>query len=284
MTGPEVRRPALRYYGGQWRTARWIIGHMPSHRGYLEPCAGGFSVFLRKRPATVETLNDLNGRTVNFMRQLRDNSEELIRRIDLTPWAEDEYLACREPADDPVEDARRLYVRAWQSVHGAGNVNSGWRWMIDPDGRRNGLSPAADWIRHDLLAIAQRLRQAQIRNRDALEVIERVVDRPEYLIYFDPPYLKGLRVRRDGYGAFEVSEQWHRDAAALLRSHAGHVLVSGYRSALYEELYERHGWRRVDRSFQGNSGSMRRESLWMNPRAAAAREAVELPLLRRGTA
>lgn len=277
--GVTVTRPALRYYGGKWLAAPWVISCFPQHRAYLEPCAGGASVLARKRPCEVEVLNDANGRVVNFFRQLRDNAAELIRRVELTPWAEEEYRDCQRPADDPVEDARRLYVASWQSVHGAGNDRSGWRWMADPDVRR-GLSPSVDWIANDLTAFAQRLRRVHIMNRDALAVIRRMLAIDSCLIYFDPPYTLERRTRRDGYGAFEVTEEWHAEAAELLRRHAGYVVVSGYASQLYERLYEAHGWRRVDRSFQGNSGSTRVESLWLNPATQAALDHAELPLFR----
>lgn len=269
------KRPALRYYGGKWRAASWIVSHFPAHRAYLEPTCGGASVFLCKPPAEVETLNDANGRVINFFRQLRDNADELIRRIDLTPWAEDEYRGCRTPSDDPVEDARRFYVTSWQSVHGVGDLHSGWRWMIDPDGRR-GLSPAVDWIAHDLATVAARLRRAHIVNRDALAIIRRMLGVSECLIYFDPPYTVDQRTRKNGYGEYEVTKDWHIETAALLNQHAGPVVVSGYRSPLYDGLYD--GWRRVERSFQANSGAIRVESLWLNPAALRPLESEQLPL------
>ncbi len=277
-------RPALRQYGGKWTIAPWIIGYMPAHRAYLEPCAGGLSVFFRKPSVEVEIVNDLNSRVCNFFRQLRDNREELIRIIDLTPWAEDEYRLCKTPSDDLLEDARRLYVSSWQSVHGVGSNSSGWRWMADPDGRR-GLSPSVDWISHDLYAVAGRLRRAHIMNRDALKLIARMRLIDSCLIYFDPPYTLEKRTRKDGYSAFEVTEDWHVRAAELLRGHTGYVLVSGYQSDLYAALYEAYGWQRHDRKFQGNSGSIREESLWLNPTAVAALECEaerdELPLFAR---
>ena len=66
-----------------------------------------------------------------------------------------------------------------------------------------------------------------------------------------------------------MTEEWHAAAAGLLRAHAGPVLVSGYASELYADLYEAHGWRRVDRAFQANSGSTRVESLWISLTAQA---------------
>lgn len=44
----KVGRPPLRYHGGKWRLAEWIIRHMPPHRIYIEPFGGGGSVLMRK--------------------------------------------------------------------------------------------------------------------------------------------------------------------------------------------------------------------------------------------
>ncbi len=32
-----VARPLVRYHGGKWRMAPWILRHMPAHRVYVEP-------------------------------------------------------------------------------------------------------------------------------------------------------------------------------------------------------------------------------------------------------
>jgi DNA adenine methylase len=36
----EVKRPILRYHGGKWMLAPWIIEHMPAHRVYTESFVG----------------------------------------------------------------------------------------------------------------------------------------------------------------------------------------------------------------------------------------------------
>ena len=97
----QIKNPPLKYYGAKWRLAPWIISHFPPHTHYIEICGGAGGVLLRKERGKLETYNDIWDSVVNFFRVLRDNSDELIRKIELTPWARTEYLAHLEPTDDP---------------------------------------------------------------------------------------------------------------------------------------------------------------------------------------
>src|SRR5919204_6638148 len=81
---PPPTRPALRWFGGKWRLAGWIISHFPPHAAYCEPYGGAASVLLRKPPARLETWNDLHGRLVNFFQVLREQPDELVAALQLT--------------------------------------------------------------------------------------------------------------------------------------------------------------------------------------------------------
>ena len=70
-----VSRPAMRYLGGKWRLAPWIISHMPAHRTYTEPFGGAASVLLRKPRVHAEIYNDLDGEIANLFRVLRSPTE-----------------------------------------------------------------------------------------------------------------------------------------------------------------------------------------------------------------
>ena len=117
-----IKHPAMRYHGGKWRLAKWVISHMPEHRKYVEPFGGAAGVLLQKEPAYCEVYNDLDSEVVNFFRVLRDPvlSQRLIDACVLTPYARAEFELAYEPANDPVELARRLVVRASMGFGSAG--------------------------------------------------------------------------------------------------------------------------------------------------------------------
>lgn len=74
-------RPLVRYHGGKWRLAPWIIGQFPPHRIYVEPFWGGGSILLRKARCYAEVYNDLDGEIVNLFRTVRDRGDEFRREL-----------------------------------------------------------------------------------------------------------------------------------------------------------------------------------------------------------
>jgi DNA adenine methylase len=276
VMGAIATKPALHYYGGKWDLAPWIIGYFPPHDHYVEPCFGAGSVLLQKPMVKMETVNDLNGQVVNYFKVLRDRPSELIRLLDLTPWAVDEYKACQIISGDPLEDARRFHVQCWMSIHG-GPLPTGFRMQNSLSTRYS--NPATDLINHDLQTIAGRLKNLQILNEDAIRMLRRYEKADDALIYFDPPYVLSTRSHQTGYAEFE--NDLHFAAAEILRRIPGYVVISGYACQQYTELYEDHGWHRIDRLTQTNSGGKRTESIWLSPRTwIAMQNHAGLPLFQ----
>jgi DNA adenine methylase len=80
------------------------------------------------------------------------------------------------------------------------------------------------------------------------------------LIYSDPPYLRRTRSSGRSY-RFDYEEQDHIELLNLLRTLPCHVILSGYPSALYDDLLD--GWRSLELQVM-NQGGVRTEKLWFN--------------------
>jgi DNA adenine methylase len=120
-------------------------------------------------------------------------------------------------------------------------------------------------IDDELPRIIERLRRVQMLCRPALDVI-RDWDSPDTLYYLDPPYLAETRSSKKVY-AVEMTDQDHRELSAVLAGVQGKVVLSGYPSTLYDELYA--GWRTVESEIAnhaagGATKARKIEKLWMN--------------------
>lgn len=280
MTVSKPPAPALRYHGAKWKIAPWIIGHFPSHSIYVELFGGSAGVLLQKKPSPVEVYNDLDGEVVNFFRVLREQPEALARAIASTPYARAELETAWEPADEPLEAARRFAVRSWLSIGGPTTQwRSGFRYR-----RRYADNLLARWnsLPSVLLAVAQRMKGVIIENA-SYEVVLQRFDAPNTLFYCDPPYLGDTRSKWGKFRAayrFEFTDADHVALAEALRAVQGMVVLSGYAHSLYEELYETHGWVRHCLSTVNQNGSRAVECLWLNP--AVQRRSRQLSLFSLG--
>jgi DNA adenine methylase len=272
-------RPPTNYYGAKTRLAPWIAGLLPPCRTYVEAFAGSAAVLFAKPPSPTEVLNDLDGQVVNFFRVLRERPAELARALRLTPYARGEYEQLAPCHDDPelgeVERARRWFVRVNQSIsHLAGwGRPSGWAAAFNTNGADHAHKFAAITDRLD--ACADRLRCVHLEQRPAVEVIAKYA-KPgaDAVVYCDPPYLAGTRsarTKRRGadYAVEYATQADHRALAEALHATPAAVLLSGYPSALYEQLYA--GWWRVERTItrptsntSGGRGAAAVEVVWSN--------------------
>ena len=276
-----LTRPALRYHGGKWRLAPWIISYFPPHRVYVEPFGGAGSVLLRKPRAYSEVYNDRWRRVVDVFTVLRDpvQAAELRRRLELTPFSRDEFEAADEETHeaeaDIIERARLTIIRSFMG-HGSESTRADSSTGFRSNSNCNHTTPAHDWANWPAVvpAYVERLAGVVIENQDAALVMERH-DGPDTLHYCDPPYPHSTRTLRHGY-AFEMTDDDHCDFADALSRLQGMVVVSGYPCELYDGLFS--GWHRVETTALADGARKRTEVLWLNERAEEALEASRLPL------
>jgi len=265
------QRPVLRYHGGKWLLAPWIISHFPEHRIYVEPFGGAASVLMQKPRCYSEVYNERSGEVVNLFRVLRERGHELREALMTTPFARDEYRCSFEPCTDELESARRLVVRSFQGFGSNSNrreVRSGFR----NNANRSGTTPAHDWehLPHCMDAMIDRLRGVVIENKDAMDLMQQM-DRNDVLHYCDPPYPHSTRMESSATKGYdhEMSDDDHRRMAKVLNALNGSVVLSGYPCVLYDEELFPH-WHRLSRRALADGARERTECLWLNPRAVDA--------------
>ncbi|MFI6485178.1 DNA adenine methylase [Nonomuraea sp. NPDC050663] len=257
-------RPPFQYYGAKGKLAPFLASLLPPHEVYVEPFAGSAAVFFAKKPAKIETINDLNGDLIAFMRTLRDQPKALIRAVQFTPYARAEHQQAKlgDATATDLERARRWWIQCTQSR--SGEAGASWR---RPTSRTRVNNPAgAKRASTSLRWHAARLREAFIEQCDALELIQRM-DSPTTAFYVDPPYLRSTRNEfGSGHYVKEMDkEHQHVPLLKILAACEGAVVLSGYRSDLYDDMLP--GWRRIDFRVRNAASDERRhavESVWVN--------------------
>lgn len=263
-------RPPFAYYGGKTSLADAIVALLPSHTHYVEPFAGSLAVLLAKPRSKMETVNDLDKDLMTFWQVLRDQPDELARRMALTPHSRAEHTAsyALDSADD-IERARRVWVLLSQG-RGSTLRKTGWRFYRDPAGSSCSMPDYLTAYVDRVPPAAARLHGVSLECRDALEVVREYGKHPNVLLYCDPPYLATSR-NSTNYRHEMAAVDQHEDLAAALHDCEATVVLSGYHSPLYDDLYA--GWARVEMSaWTGNgirgeatkTAGDRVEVLWSN--------------------
>jgi DNA adenine methylase len=281
-SGPKRILPPLKWHGGKYYLAGRIVAKMPPRckkplapdendvgwLHYCEPYFGGGSVWLVNDPNGIsEVVNDLHGRLTNFWRTLQgeESFPHFVRVLEATPFSEAEWQHASEPNPaDPVDDAVRFFVHCRQSLAGRMNAFAPLTRMRT---RRGMNEQASAWLKavEGLADVHARLKRVSILNRDALDVI-RQQDGSRTLFYLDPPYLAETRATEDVY-AFEMSVKQHEALLETILACKGRVMLSGYRSELYDQKlrdWTRHEFTLPNQAAAGKQKRLMVEVVWCN--------------------
>lgn len=262
--------PPFAYYGGKTTLAPKIAAMFPAHAHYVEPFAGSLAVLLAKPRSDMETVNDLDGDLVTFWRVLRDRPDELERVTDLTPHARGEHISAYDlDIPDELERARRVWVLLSQG-RGATLRRTGWRFYRDPAGSTYSMPDYLAAYAARIPSCARRLHGVSLECRPALELVADYGQHSNVLLYCDPPYLRTSR-NSTNYRHEMSDGADHEALASALHACAATVVLSGYASPLYQDLYA--GWHRTElAAWTGNgirngatkTDGARTEVLWSN--------------------
>lgn len=250
--------------------AKDIVKLFPKHKLYVEGFGGAAHVLFAKGQTGMEVYNDIHHCLYLFFKLIREGNEELIRKIQLTPYSREEFESSKDWRNEPdeIERVRKFYCATVQSVN---NVGNGWSYVKESHGRSMSLSVSRFLTSIDvnLVNAVERLRTAQIDNLDILELLDKY-DSTDTLFYLDPPYVDFTRKSLNQY-EHEMTIEQHQAMVKRLLTIKGKVVLSGYDNEVYKDLLDA-GWTKqllgeyAKYSQKGNIGVLDKaqEFVWIN--------------------
>jgi DNA adenine methylase len=260
-----LERQILRWLGGKWKMAPWIITHFPNHEVYIEAFGGGANVLFRKESSRIEIYNEKHDDLVNFFQIIadRDNSNKLIAALSVVPFSREEFNLSYEPCIDPIGRAVKFLV--------FNHMGFGTHSMMVKTGFRSGEYPPKRWskIGIDVAEASNLCNGLIVTQMDAINLIQQRDD-SRTLFYLDPPYVQETRGTTRGY-AHEMNDQQQE---AFLQTCASRtnamIVISGYRCKMYNDMLP--GWLVVEKEALAERTKPKIEVLWINPAAQEAKK------------
>lgn len=254
----------LHYFGSKGRPElnRWIRGLLPdSYELYVEPYAGMLGVLLNRGKSRREIVNDLDGGIVNWWCVIRDKADEFKHKLEWTPNSEELYYDAYDTLNEGshVDRAIKLtIVMILGRMQSATRRHFGYR-------IHQGSSKTFDPIMDQVLLLRDRMKHVVIRNVDAIELLERMANSGDAVIYCDPPYATA------DTSLYRVDVQ--HDLTDVLMSQAGKVAISGYNNEWDHLDWQRHELVvKYANGILGEKQPDRTEVLWTNYRAGSQLE------------
>ena len=249
------------YYGGKQRIATKIIPLIPKHTVYCEPFAGGASVlFMKPWPSVTnsidyrEVINDTNLLVYTFYQQFRDNTEELVKRISLTPYSEKDHaesiIICKNPEKyEPVIVAWAFFVNINTSF--SKTLSNGWGRAVFT----SNLSYTWYSRIENCFKLLNRMQGVHISNVDAIKCIQQW-DSPQTFFFIDPPYVGTDMGHYKGYTQDDLNL-----LIATLKNIDGSFILTGYQNNSYPADWETYYIKTVNSaSGKGKAGNNRNKS------------------------
>lgn len=248
----EMRIKAiLPYFGGKRSLAKKVVGLIGKHRVYWEPFCGSLAIAFAKPKCEMETVNDMYGDVINLARVLQQKPlairlyDKLYRSVYCEQLFNDAKKRCfsnlNPYTDQPdVERACDLMLASWMGINGfAGtkryNYTFAMRWCVGGGQGSTRWANVVSSIPH----WHKRLRQIVITNRNGFEMLDKIKDDNDVVIYCDPPYFQ----KSSKYIHDFKPEQHEQLAGALQRFKKARVIVSYFYHPKLTELYAK--WKLV---------------------------------------
>lgn len=184
QTLDKVPQP-LGWAGGKNRLVNKLIDKVPSHDVYVEPMAGGASLFWAKHPAKKNVLNDVNSDLMSFYENLK-NVKNL--KCDMSPDAK-KFENIKQKKSKGVCDFLYLNKSSMgnrmETFMPMGKRGNGGKKCKDTG---NYINCNVKNIADKIDKVSEKANMATLENKDFRNIIKKY-DSPNTFIYLDPPYV-----------------------------------------------------------------------------------------------
>lgn len=193
----------FRYAGGKFYARKLILEKMPEHNFYIEPFAGGASIFFCKEKVENNILNDVDQDLINTYTIIRDFPNELIALLRRRPVADSRIPASLTESvaiGDPMPATKELHTFFKYDFHPRNDLERALRWfylnrtsysgimnfqnMYWGYGDKYSMQPK-NWGRN-IIRTSEKLQGVQLSSLDFEEIIDNAPDGS--LLFVDPPY------------------------------------------------------------------------------------------------
>jgi site-specific DNA-adenine methylase len=227
------------YYGGKAKMVDSILSCLPTeYSSWHELFIGGGSLtFSKEKPACCkrEVINDYDGTIANFYQVLSDwqIGNGLIDELKcrgmnaLTFRVAKKYILYHCNRVNDVELAVSTYIEIVQSYSALRNNFAGGRKEC---AYINAIEKHLPMVRNRLLS------GIEVKNMDAIELLDRIKDDKGAMVYLDPPYRLELR-NGTGYRC-ELNIHQQIRLLRVLQKCKCKVILSGYRKEVGTDLYD----------------------------------------------
>ena len=239
----------LKYHGGKQSMLQYILPVIPRHLTYVEPFAGGLSVFFAKAQVQIEVINDTNKQVINLYKVLQTKFEELQDLFKTALVSESLHKDARIMYNNPhlftdVQCAWALLILSRPS--NPHNLNGAFFFSTSISGERK-AGTQIEYVKKSLSeGIKKRIEGVQILCREALDIIPKF-NKEEAFIYCDPPYIGTAQGHYKGY----TEEDFIKLLDELSKLKAK-FLLSSFPSKVLDTYIKKHGWHHIKKDVLGD--------------------------------
>lgn len=233
----EMKTP-LPYYGGKVGKAPFICSLFRQHDYYVEPFAGGSSVFWHKELSTYSILNDRNKGVYSFWKFLKEDPAKLRKEVQKYALMHEQiYRDAKEEYDKGEVGIKLAAATFFMTRCGMGNSIGTFNL------RTNKTAPRIDTVAEEMNIYAEKMQRCHIFNRDALSVIDLYKKRDAKVLFFiDPPYAEE-GIHRGHYDNYSMED--YEKLLQKMEEIEGDFVATVGNTELCDKYVKKNGWHQV---------------------------------------